>query len=128
MKRLAHRVVLVTVMVASLTLGTSAIVSAHATLTPLQAFQAAQRLYKHDLFVINHKFNVAILKDKAAELVALSAAQSPAQKYLARVDFNEARANDVAIWEAELKKLGDPPQLWMFTHLTGTTTSTGLTF
>lgn len=131
MKWLANRVVLVTVMVASLTLGTSAIVSAHDTLTPQQAFQAAQRLYKHDLFVINQKFNVAIAKDKAAELAALSAAQSPAQKYLARIDFNEARANDVAIWEAELKKLGDPPQLWMFTHPTGittTTTTTGLTF
>ena len=125
MKRLANRVALVTVMVAALTLGTSAVVSAHDTLTPQQAFQAAQRLYKHDLFVINQKFNIAIAKDKAIEVAALKSAQSPAQKYLARIDFNEARAVEVATWESELKKLGSPPQLWMFTNPTGTTTTTG---
>lgn len=123
MKWLANRVVLLTVVVASLTLGTAGMVSAHDTPTPLQAFQAAQRLYKHDLFVINQKFNIAIFKDKSAELAALSAAKSPAQKYLARIDFSEARANDVAAWELDLKKLGNPPQLWMFTHPNGTTTT-----
>ena len=124
MKWLANRVVLVTVIVASLTLSTSAVVSAHDVLTPLQAFQAAQRLYDHNLFVINQKFNVAIAKDKAIELAALNVAQTPAQKYLARIDFNEARAVDVATWESDLKKLGDPPQLWMFTNPPATTTTT----
>lgn len=124
MKWLANRVVVVTVIVASLTLATPAVVYAHDVLTPLQAFQAAQRLYDHNLFVINQKFNVAIAEDKAVEVAALNAAQTPAQKYLARIDFNEARAVDVATWESDLKKLGDPPQLWMFTNPPGTTTTT----
>ena len=125
MKRLANRVAQVSVMVVALSLGTSAVVSAHDALTPQQAFQAAQHLYKHELFVINQRFSIAIAKDKALEAAALKAALSPAQKFVARIDFNEARAVEVATWESELEKLGSPPQLWMFTNPTGTTTTTG---
>ena len=123
MKRLANRVVLVALVCASLALGTSTLASTQAPQTPQQKFQAALRLYNHNLFVINLKFRAAIGNDKAIEVAALAAAKSPAQKYLARVDFNEARAIDVSNWEADLKKLGPPPLLWMFTHPTITTTT-----
>ncbi|MBW4029070.1 MAG: hypothetical protein HIU57_00135 [Acidobacteria bacterium] len=126
LKRVTNRWVLLTAMVVSLTLGASAVAVAHQMLTPLQRFQVAQQLYKHDLFVINQKFSVAIIHDKAVEAAALSAAKSPAQKYLVRVNFNLARANDVAIWEADLKKLGAAPLLWEFTHPATTTTTTAL--
>jgi hypothetical protein len=116
-------VVLVALVSASLALGTSTLASAQAPQTPQQKFQAALRLYNHNLFVINLKFRAAIGNDKAIEVAALAAAKSPAQKYLARVDFNEARAIDVSNWEADLKKLGPPPLLWMFTHPTITTTT-----
>lgn len=128
MKRLANRVVLVALVTASLTLGSSTWASAQTPPTPQQRFLAALRVYNHDLFMINLKFKAAIGNDKAIERAALTAAKSPAQKYLARVDFNEARATDVSNWEADLKKLGPPPQLWMFTHPTIPTTTVTISF
>ena len=97
MKRLVNRVTLVTLVSVSLALGTSTLASAQAPQTPQQRFQAALRLYNHDLFMINAKFKAAIGNDKAIEMAALAAAKSPAQKYLARVDFNEARAKSKPI-------------------------------
>ncbi len=60
---------------------------------------------------------------KADELAAMAAATSPADVYLARADFNQARTTDIADWQAALAKLGPPPRSPLLPPLNTTTTT-----
>lgn len=120
--RLVKRVMAVTTALVSLALVVPVVANAHDVLTPLQRYQAALHLYQQKRFVINHDFKLAIATDVAVEQASLAAATSPAQEYLARVVFSEAKVADVTKWEAALNDLGKAPVLWTFTHPTTTTT------
>jgi hypothetical protein len=120
--KLVRRVLAATTALVSLALVVPVVANAHDVLTPQQRYQAALHQYQQKRFTINHDFKVAIATDVAAEQAALAAATSPAQMYLARVNFSEAKATDVTKWETALNDLGKAPVLWTFTHPTTTTT------
>ena len=122
MKRLARHVVLGLAMATSLMLVTPVIAGAKDGPTPMQQYRTALQTYNHERSAINNAFNAAIANDRAVERAALDSAKSAAQKYRVRVDFNEARATDVANWETALKNLGTPPQPPVLNHPTTTIT------
>jgi uncharacterized protein YbjT (DUF2867 family) len=110
--KLAGRTVLTLAMVASLALVAPVIAGAK-TLhppTPLQQYRTALHAYQQAKESIDLTLHQSIASAKATEVAALSAAKTPAQTFLARVDFNEARATDVANWQTALSNLGPPPQ------------------
>jgi len=124
-KRLVKHAVLGLAMVTSLVVATPVIASAKDAPTPMQQYRVALQAYNHQRATINKNFNAAIANDRAIEKSALASAKSAAQKFVARVDFNEARAADVANWETALKNLGTPPQPpTLPLHPTNATTTT----
>ena len=126
MRKFAGRAVLTLTMVTSLALVTPVIADAKTPPQPtMQQYRAELRLYNHEKSVINQTFHAAIASAKATEVAALALAQPPAQKFLARTDFNEARATDISTWQSALKNLGPPPKPPVIKqHPTVTTTTT----
>lgn len=123
MKALVRRAVAVVTMVTSSALVTSGVAQAK-TPTTLQAYRSELRVYNHTLFLINRTFFDAIASDKATELAALKAAKTPSQKYLARLDYSEARATAIYNRTVALKSLGNPPVPPVILRAATTTTTT----
>ncbi len=111
MSKLVRRTGLVLAMVASLTLAAPVIAGAKTPppITTMQQYRAALHTYQQAKDAIDLALHQSIESDKAGEIVAMAAAKTEAQKYLARVDFNEARATDVANWQTALINLGPAP-------------------
>ena len=90
----------------------------------MQQYRAALGAYQQAKDAIDLNLHKSIVSAKAAEIAAMAAAKTEAQKYLARVDFNEARATDVANWQTALSNLGPPPQVPPNDSLSTVATST----
>lgn len=112
MSKFAGRTVVALAMVASLALVTPVNAGAKTVRPPLTMpqYRVAFHQYQVAKDLIDRTFHDSIALAKATEVAAMAAARTPAQKYLARVDFNEARATDVANWQTALNTLGPPPQ------------------
>lgn len=112
MSRFAGRTVMVLAMVTSLALVVPVSAGAktpHSTMT-IQQYRAALRAYEQAKNAIDLTLHESIATAKAKEIAEMMAAKTEAQKYLARVEFNEVRATDVAKWQTQLTNLGAPPQ------------------
>lgn len=111
-RKLAGRTVLTLAMMASLALVAPVSAGAktlHAP-TPLEQYRTALHAYQQAKESIDLTLHDSIASAKATEVAALLAAKTPAQTFLARVDFNEARATDVANWQTALSNLVAPTQ------------------
>lgn len=111
MRKFAGRTMLTLAMVASLALVAPMSAGAkipHPVMT-IQQYHAALHAYQQARDAIDLTLHQSIVSAKATEIAAMLAAQTEADKYLARVDFNEARATDVANWQTALANLGSPP-------------------
>ncbi len=112
MSKFVGRAALTLAVVASLALVVPVSAGAKILHPPLtiQQYRAALHDYQQALDAINSTLHQSIDSAKATEIAAMAAATTEAQKYLARVDFNEARATDVANWQTALSNLGPAPQ------------------
>ncbi len=109
--KFARRSVLTLTVLASLALVAPVSAGAKTPHPPLtiQQYRTALHAYQQAKDAIDLTLHQSIASAKAAEMAAMAAAKTEAQKYLARVDFNEARATDVANWQTALSNLGPPP-------------------
>lgn len=130
MKRLTRHVVLALAMSTSLVLVAPAIASAKDGPTPMQEYRLALRAYnayKHASAVLFKNLNAELANARATEKFALRSAKSPAQRYIAQLDYKETRATDITNWETAQSDLGPQPplpQLPVVTSAGATTTTT----
>ncbi len=128
MRKLAGRALGALALMTSLALAAPVSVGAKtpSPITTVQQYRVALHAYVQAKDAIDATVHRAILAARTAEDVAILAATTPAQIYVARVNFNEVRATDIAAWQAALTKLGPPPRNPLAPTSTTSTTSTTL--
>lgn len=131
MKSLVVRTGVALAMVATLAVATPALASAKGTfaagLTATQQYRAALRTYNFDVTIIERTFRLSCAEALSSEKAALRAAKTVGQRYLARINYSEARAAAIAARQSALTALGPPPQPPVSSHSSAASTSTTTT-